>query len=854
MGMVKPPRWNVNQALLAPDYRKLWYGLIFATPIWEPVVAPRDLITGTVGIPNTGPNLVSTVAGQAIHFDHTATPEERVDMGDLPEYEAPTTAITVAATVIYSADGDRTGFWIGKGNHPATPFHSYAMINSRNTGVRDATLAIGTEEGLERATHAGDLDLNRVYNLAGRWTSGGPVEIFVDGVFASDTLDLGGTILYGSSDDNLYLGHNTLDDRTVAGDLILSYVWDRALSDGEIALLNRDAYGLFRMDPDLAALYASLAVCVPGTNKRRSSMFPVPGLVTLPCPDGTIDALDRRQVAWIFPLGGAVEKTIITNLAALLQKQNQLITTDLDAALQTPGIERTVSLAALIQLANITISTDLDAKLKAVAILRTTDLDAALQSPNLLRTVLLDAILAATVQLTVSTDAILKAIGVTRTTDLDAALVLLGQLKTLSMDAAIQLANLTVTTDLDAKLRALAITSITDLDSVLKATGVTETVLLDAILKAIGVTRTTDLDAALVLLNITSITDLDAILKIVGALETTDLDAALQVVALTRTTDLDAILKALGVTATTDLDAIVKIVGALATTDLDAAIQALGQTETADLDAVITGAAPVTIITDLDAKLRALGLLKSANLDAAIQLAGVTRITDLDAALLSSETIETALDALLFAAGVTVTTALDARITGIATRLIATSLDAHLGFPTTELGIKPSWLGSVGQRMWVKYYAPFRTLDTFPPLGTPNVTLSARVDAILQEPGATLASSLDAMIALVAVQQSVNLDSVLSDDPGMRTENVSLDAALGLVALTLGVSLDGSVASVGQLETAVLDASLTLVPLLTTDLDSKVLLEDLTLSASLDASLQSGTTPAAPSNLVATEI
>lgn len=596
-------------------------------------------------------------------------------------------------------------------------------------------------------------------------------------------------------------------------------------------------------------------VCVAGTDKRRSSMFPVPGLVMLPCPDGSISDLDRRQIQWMFPIiSGVVSKTIITDLAALLQKQDQLLTTDLGGALQKQDLERTVSLAAVIQLAGITISADLDAKLKAVAILRTTDLDAAIQSPNLLRTVLLDAILAATVQLTVSTDAILKAIGVTRTTDLDAALVLLGQLKTLSMDAAIQLANLTVTTDLDAKLRALAITSITDLDSVLKATGVTETVLLDAILKAIGVTRTTDLDAALVLLNITSITDLDAILKIVGALETTDLDAALQVVALTRTTDLDAILKALGVTATTDLDAIVKIVGALATTDLDAAIQALGQTETADLDAVITGAAPVTIITDLDAKLRALGLLKSANLDAAIQLAGVTRITDLDAALLSSETIETALDALLFAAGVTVTTALDARITGIATRLIATSLDAHLGFPTTELGIKPSWLGSVGQRMWVKYYAPFRTLDTFPPLGTPNVTLSARVDAILQEPGATLASSLDAMIALVAVQQSVNLDSVLSDDPGMRTENVSLDAALGLVALTLATSLDTSVMAFGQLETAALDATLTLQPLLTTDLDGSLLLENLTLSASLDASLQSGTTPLAPSNLVATEI
>ncbi len=558
---------------------------------------------------------------------------------------------------------------------------------------------------------------------------------------------------------------------------------------------------------------ASPAVaCVAGTDKRRSSMFPLPGLVALPCPDGTISALDRRQVQWMFPIIGIVSRTIITDLDSLIQKQDQLLTTSLEGAIQAPGLTETVSLAALIQLAGITISTDLDAKLQAVAILRTTDLDAAIQSPNLLRTVLLDAILKATVQLTVSTDAVLQVIGVTKTTDLDAALALVGELKTLSMDAAVQLANLTVTTDLDAKLKALAITSITDLDAVLKATGLTETVLLDAILKALGVTRTASLDGALALLGITSITDLDAILKIVGALETTSLDGLLQL---------------------------------------------LDQTVTTDLDATLI--AQFTKTTDLDAVLQALGVLKTTNLDAAIQLAGATRITDIDAALLlENVTINTALDGLLLAGGITVTTDIDAVvIEGLAAQLIATSLDAHLGFAPAELGIKPSWLGSVGQRMWTKYYAPFRDLDTFPPIvpSLPSVsTASTQVDALLQQPGSTLSATVDALIQIAAVQQTALLDSVLSLTPATRIEITSLDAALGLVALTLGTALDGSIEAIGQLKTATLDGLLSLQPLLNVGLEGSLLLEDLTLSASLDASLQSGTTPAAPSNLVATEL
>ena len=243
---MKPGRWNAAAATVETAYRDLWRGLVFAAPIWEGVVAPRDLITGALGTPNTGPDIVATPPGFAIHFDDASTPEERVDMGDLPEWERPSTAITVAATIIYRGDGDRDAFWVGKGNIASSPFLSYGLSNSRTTAVRDGMFMVGTSTGFERASVTGDLDLDRVYNLVGRWTTGSPVEFFVDGALEGSTNPLGGTISYGTLDDNLYLGHSTVNDATVSGDVIVAYIWDRWLPDGAIRTLDRDPFGLVR--------------------------------------------------------------------------------------------------------------------------------------------------------------------------------------------------------------------------------------------------------------------------------------------------------------------------------------------------------------------------------------------------------------------------------------------------------------------------------------------------------------------------------------------------------------------------------------------------------------------------------
>ncbi len=794
----KPRPWHVNPARLAPEYRILWRDIVGVWPMWA-----------------GGGDLVHDVSGNGLHltrnFESDPNPETW-ELGQLGHVlRTPSThddngpkSNTVGKITNFTTS-DSLSFLVYFDGWTATPGGDFDMyfftwwdiggvdgfggaIELDSAGV--AVFTAGGNTMIEADANATAVNDGLSHIVVCTWDQpAGVIRVYLDGKLDYEVTGYTDTsaVIGASANDNAVSLFGAppgaaVDRSLQATDYLMGAMWRRELSASEVALLGRDPFGLFRMDLG-AALFVESEACVAGTDKRRSSMFPVPGLVMLPCPDGTISDLDRRQIQWMFPIiSGVVSKTIITDLDSLIQKQDQLLTTDLGGAIQQQALTETVSLGALIQLANVTITTDLDAKLRAVAILRTTDLDAAIQSPNLLRTVLLDAILKATVQLTVSTDAILKAIGVTQTTDLDAALVLLGQLKTLTMDAAIQLANLTVTTDLDAKLKALALTTVTDLDAAVQATGVTETVVLDALLRALGITRTTELDAALALLNITSVTDLDAVL--------------------------------------------------------------------ADL-------AAVTITTDLDAILKALGVLKSLNLDAAIQLAGATKIANLDAALLSSETIETALDALLLAGGITVTTDLDAVIKGIATRLLVTSLDAHLGFPKVELGIKPSWLGSVGQRMWTKYYAPFRTLDTFPPiLGPPPATstLPIQLDALLSTPPQTLEATLDALIQLVAAEQTALLDAVISTTPATRIVTTALDAALGLIAITLTVNLDGSLIALGQLETAVMDASLTLQPILTTDLDSKLLLEDLTLSANMDASLQSGTSPAAPSNLVATEI
>ncbi len=727
---LKPHPWAIQRRLIAPEYRRILDQIVGLWPIWS-----------------GGGDQIQDVSGNGIHltrnWENDPNPEvwahgaygtvlrtPNVDAENGPKNNT-------AGSVLDFATTDSLSFMVvfeGWTDTVAADFDQYFFVwaDAAAGGVNDGWGAVsedatggaivftqGGNTAVEAAANASALNDGALHVLVCTWDQvAGVIRVYVDGALDYEVTGYTDTSAVAANQQIALFGtapDGTVNDASLNGtDYIMGAAWRRELPAAQVGLL-ADPFGLVTMDLG-AALFA-----------------------------------------------GPVSVTVTTDLAALIQRQDQLVSTSLGGAVQAQDLTKTVSLSALVQLAGLTISANLDGSLRSVGVLRTASLDAAIQSPNLLRTVLLDAILKATVQLTLSADAAIQSTG---------------EIKTLTLDAAVQLAGLTVATGVDAKLKALAITTITDLDAAVQATGIGATTVLDAALKALGITRTASLDAALALLNVTSITALDAVLSLPGTKAVT--------------TDLDALLKALGVTRT----------------------------------------------VSLDAALQAIDRIVSTGLDSAIQLAGATRVVDLDAVLLLQDrTINTALDGLLLAGGLTV----------------ATSLDARLDVVGEVVLIKPSWLGSYGQRMWTKYWTPFRDVATVPtPLqASTSLLRSAMMDAVLQTPGGPLTASLDALLAGTTSRQAL-LDAIVSLTAGPTSVDTTLDAALGKLALTLNLNMDARVSAPALLKTASLDAFLALRP--TTSLDAAVLLEDLTLSAGLDASIQGGSSPAAPSSLVATEI
>lgn len=236
---VKPQRWNVNAALIAPKWRSLWHGLKVAYPFWEgggtvlhSVISHRHDSTGVAG----DPTWEATRYGVAMRFDSN-------DSVSIPNF-----AVPPAGTVFFMALVDN----LTSNRRPWGSSDRFESFWSTAGTLTNDCWQAGTDN---TRSNTSTVTTNLWYKFGMTWdsTSGvdGTQRIYTDGV------ELGSYLARGPADDDpgtntLSIGKRTGSDN-FSGLLNCWYMWDRRLRDTEQLQLARDPWGFLRMSRPMSA-------------------------------------------------------------------------------------------------------------------------------------------------------------------------------------------------------------------------------------------------------------------------------------------------------------------------------------------------------------------------------------------------------------------------------------------------------------------------------------------------------------------------------------------------------------------------------------------------------------------------
>ncbi len=234
--MIKPPRWNVSAALVAPRYRPLWRGLLGRWIMWEGAGTRLIDISGNgnhatfVG----APAWIVGQGGPALSFDGD---DDWLDAGNDKSLDT-STEMTMALWLTVAAFDKQWQTPISKGNC------AYQIRRNSNEDELIATFRDGTCTTLH-----GDFDLITLdVNLPG-WhhivatysQPAGVARMFHNAEMISE-VSVSGTL--GATADPVRIGqHNAGADRQWQGFIDDVGIWNRALSKAEVRSLYYDPFG-----------------------------------------------------------------------------------------------------------------------------------------------------------------------------------------------------------------------------------------------------------------------------------------------------------------------------------------------------------------------------------------------------------------------------------------------------------------------------------------------------------------------------------------------------------------------------------------------------------------------------------
>ncbi|KKN79580.1 hypothetical protein LCGC14_0337840 [marine sediment metagenome] len=259
---IRPPMWNVDRSLVAPEWRWAWDGLVGAWMFWEGGNPPRDIVNGVPSVfGSTVPTRSPTQHGMGLLTNRVNNEGAEID----PSFDIigkwPIQTSGTEGTIIALSDTSTNNLQSMFGNR-----------NSDNTGWRVGFVADNSLWLLFSGVANYSVVIPAQYastNLPLVWgwsfRSGDIFRGFVNGErIVGDTSIAAGKVVTAVLPVGLMAAYSsTALVNSMLRTTVCVLAYDRFLSDAEHAALGRDLFGPFRME-DIAP-WATVAV--PGVSQ-----------------------------------------------------------------------------------------------------------------------------------------------------------------------------------------------------------------------------------------------------------------------------------------------------------------------------------------------------------------------------------------------------------------------------------------------------------------------------------------------------------------------------------------------------------------------------------------------------------
>ena len=215
-------------------------------------------------------------------------------------FERPSSAVTAVAFVMRRGNNPNgTAPIFLRGSAVTSPYAAYSILDYSGTGTLRGTVAIG---GTSYSATGSIIPNMRPIVLSTRY-DGSKVEIFMGGVL-NGSLNCSGTLSYpNASDSGVAIGNYysySATARSFNGDVYLTAVWDRALSDTELRSISENPYQILRPAND--RLWLDVVAGGGGVSGSLSAIdapdtASFSGSASAPSVTGTLSATDAQDAA-----------------------------------------------------------------------------------------------------------------------------------------------------------------------------------------------------------------------------------------------------------------------------------------------------------------------------------------------------------------------------------------------------------------------------------------------------------------------------------------------------------------------------------------------------------------------------
>lgn len=248
----KPHPWAIQRRFLAPEYRRLWDGLVAGFPMWAGAgdtrvfgpkanLFPSNILEG---------GAVWARGKRGLAIDTTsATADTGIDLGTSdPISQGNWTLVVAANLVAFPATADWMQ-WMSKRNSGGETQHRWFWFTQKEGEANSKEFMLGG---------VGTFALGFIPSVGPHvWAvsdDGTNVRCHEDGVLKTTTAS---TLTFGPlTTATVQIGRNQpAGTENFNGAFDCAYMFDRVLSDADQMLLGSDPFGLFRMD--FGAVFAS---------------------------------------------------------------------------------------------------------------------------------------------------------------------------------------------------------------------------------------------------------------------------------------------------------------------------------------------------------------------------------------------------------------------------------------------------------------------------------------------------------------------------------------------------------------------------------------------------------------------